>query len=139
MAEVSTAELAAALIAVFEGERLEAYQDSGGVWTIGIGHTKGAHEGQMITHEMAVQLFAEDAAPLLKMVADRPVLEAAALVSFGFNCGAHNLALILAGQGLITDPVHTTDRHGNVLLRGLVARRRLEETLILVSDDGKRA
>ena len=30
----------------FEGCRLAAYPDTGGVWTIGYGHTKGVAEGR---------------------------------------------------------------------------------------------
>lgn len=138
MAEITTLALAAALIGVFEGEKLQAYQDTGGVWTIGIGHTKGVEPGMVITHEQSLEFFAQDAQPLLAMVASRPVLEAAALVSYGFNCGAGALYKIISGQDTLSNPKHTTDRKGNTL-RGLVARRRLEETLILLSDDLKKA
>ncbi len=116
---VTLAEFAAALITVFEGERLTAYLDSGGVPTIGIGHTSSVIAGDVITHEQAIALFA---------------IEAAALASFGFNCGRGALAKVLAGGDLVSNPVHTTDRHGKVLA-GLVARRRLEETLIALSQD----
>jgi lysozyme len=130
--EVTLPELAAALIAVFEGCRLTAYRDSGGVLTIGIGHTRGVVEGQTISQGQAVQLFLEDQAPLLELVKGLPLLEAAALVSFGFNCGQGALQLVLAGHDVVSNPKHTTDRHGTVL-SGLVARRRLEELLILIS------
>ncbi len=136
MNPVTLAEFAAALIAVFEGCRLVAYQDSGGVLTIGIGHTKDVTAGQVITDAQAQAFFAEDQAPLLALVAGRPILEAAALVSFGFNCGMGALERVLAGQDTIGNPKHGTDRKGN-LLPGLVARRRLEETMILLSDDQK--
>jgi lysozyme len=48
-----------------EGCRLEAYQDSVGVWTIGVGHTAAAGEpipcaGMIITQEDADALFDED-------------------------------------------------------------------------------
>lgn len=36
------------LIKRFEGCRLTAYQDSGGVWMIGYGHAKGVKKGQTI-------------------------------------------------------------------------------------------
>lgn len=55
-------EFAAALIVVFEGERLRAYQDSGGVWTIAFGHTRGGHAGMSCTHADGVGWFQEDAA-----------------------------------------------------------------------------
>jgi lysozyme len=129
MNPVTVAELAAALIAVFEGCRLTAYQDSGGVWTIGIGHTTGVAEGQVITMAQAQAFFAEDQAPLLaKVGAGKGIADAAALVSFGFNCGMGALERVMAGQATLDQFVH--DGHGNVL-PGLVARRHLEETLML--------
>ena len=120
-------QFASALVEVFEGCHLHAYPDSGGIWTIGIGHTHGVHEGQTITREQADQYFAQDQAPLLATVTGRPLLEAAALVSFGFNCGLGTLREYLAGQTKLEDHVH--DRRGHVL-PGLVARRRLESMLI---------
>lgn len=36
-----------------EGLRLEAYQDGGGVWTIGFGHTSGVKIGQTCTRTQA--------------------------------------------------------------------------------------
>lgn len=135
---VATSELAAALGAVFEGDRTTAYQDSGGVWTIGIGHTgPDVHQGLTWTHQQSMDAFARDEAALFGLVTARPILEAAALIDFGYNCGAGNLRKALAGDVLaeIAQPVHTTDRHGTVL-PGLVARRRLELLLIQVSRQG---
>lgn len=130
--DVTVQELATTIIAMAEGLRLKAYQDSGGVWTIGIGHTKGVQEGFTITADLASALFAEDAAPLFAKVAGLPILEGAALVSFGYNCGMGALQRVLDGQDTIANPAHTTDRHGNVL-PGLVNRRRLEELLCALS------
>lgn len=126
-------ELAASLTAAFEGLRLKAYQDSGGVWTIGIGHTgKDVTPGLTITPEKAYELFAADQAPLVATLAGRPILEAAALADFGFNCGRGALSKVLDGTDSIDNPKHTTDRKGNVL-GGLVARRKLESLLIRIS------
>ena len=121
---------ATALLHVFEGCRLKAYKDSGGVWTIGHGHTKTAKEGMEITIEQAQKLFEEDCAPLLKLVEGKPLLEAAALVSFGYNCGAGALKRVLAGTSDRTTFVK--DKKGNTL-PGLVSRRRLETALIEAS------
>lgn len=123
-------ELAASLIMVFEGCKLEAYKDPGGIFTIGIGHTKGVFAGQTITLSQAQQFFAEDCAPLLKMVEDRPMLEAAALASFGYNCGAGALQRVLGGHATLLN--FTKDAAGHEL-PGLVSRRTLEENLILTS------
>lgn len=119
-------DLASALITVFEGERLTAYQDSGGVWTIGIGHTgPDVTPDLKITHELSMALFAKDQAQLLGLVAGMPLLKAAAMASFGHNCGKHALLKVIAGEDTMSNPIHTTDRHGTVQ-PGLVARRRLE-------------
>jgi len=123
-------QLAAALIAVFEGpEKLKAFQDGGGVWTIGRGHTLGVKAGDTCTHEQAVAWFASDQAPLLGIVADKPLFAGAAYVSFGYNVGKKALTNVLAGKDSIANPVHTTDRHG-VVENGLVSRRLLERLMI---------
>ena len=44
----------------FEGLRLNAYQDSGGVWTIGYGHTGNVHPGDHITQQQAEQYLRQD-------------------------------------------------------------------------------
>jgi len=125
---MNVATLAAALIRVFEGVRLTAYQDSGGVWTIGFGHTgPDVVSGQTITMETAALLLELDAAPLLALVKAEPMIAAAAYVSFGYNCGYHTLQLVLEGQAKLENFIH--DRHGN-LLPGLVRRRNLEAALI---------
>lgn len=130
--DVTVQELATTIIAMAEGLRLKAYRDTGGVLTIGIGRTKGVVEGQLITADQAAAFFLEDSAILFRMVAGLPVLEAAALVSFGYNCGPGALQRVLDGQDTIGNPQHTQDRKGNVL-GGLVNRRRLEEMLCALS------
>lgn len=133
MPDPNLVSLSTALLACLEGCRLTAYQDSGGVWTIGIGHTgPDVQPGMTITVAQAHQLCAQDQSHLLQMVADKPLLVGVALVSFGYNCGSGTLAKVLAGQDQISNPKHTTDRHGNVL-PGLVARRQLEMALIAAS------
>jgi lysozyme len=49
-----------ALTEASEGLRLKAYQDTGGVWTIGYGHTNGVRPNQVITKVVAEQLFEID-------------------------------------------------------------------------------
>lgn len=132
---MNLATLAAAMIRVFEGVKLTAYQDTGGVWTIGFGHTGSVDgvpiaAGMTITMEKAEDLLAIDAAPLFKQVAGLPVIEAACYVSFGYNCGAGALARVLSGQSNLTDFIR--DRKKNVL-PGLVSRRGLEAALISAS------
>jgi lysozyme len=128
----SVTEKAYALIAVFEGERLSAYQDSGGVWTIGMGHTgPDVYRGLTITSEHSLEDFDTDIQPMLiraLQISEHPqklslrAWQMAALISFGYNCG---LAAMNHPENM-AEFIH--DRHGNVL-SGLVARRRLEAAL----------
>ena len=78
----------------WEGCELKAYLDGGGVWTIGIGHTKTAKEGMVITMEQAISLFKEDCSPIEKTLNDKKVIIVSlsqqnydALCSFSFNLG----------------------------------------------------
>ncbi|MEA2767159.1 MAG: lysozyme [Acetobacteraceae bacterium] len=49
-----------ALIKVFEGCRLHAYQDVAGIWTIGYGHTLGVSAGVTFTQDQADQALVAD-------------------------------------------------------------------------------
>ena len=51
-----------ALIKHFESCKLSAYKDSGGIWTIGWGHTNHVQEGDTCTQEQADQWLIEDLA-----------------------------------------------------------------------------
>ena len=44
----------------FEGCRLNAYQDTGGTWTIGYGHTGKVMRGDRISQQQADELLEED-------------------------------------------------------------------------------
>lgn len=75
-----------------EGEKLTAYLDSVGVWTIGVGHTKGVKRGQRITSAESRELFEADIAEFEEAVNDLVKIpltqnEFDALVSFTFNLG----------------------------------------------------
>lgn len=48
------------LIRKWEGMRLGAYKDTGGVWTIGYGHTSTAKPGMVISKKKAEKLLRED-------------------------------------------------------------------------------
>lgn len=71
---------------------LVAYRDTGGVWTIGWGHTKGVKAGDTCTLEQAEQWLIEDT-----MQAEKAIIayvkvplndnQYAALMSFVFNVG----------------------------------------------------
>ena len=84
--------LCADFIKNFEGERLKAYQCSAGVWTIGVGHTKGVKPNDRVTKEESRKLFAQDLItfkfemlPLVKV--DVTQGQFVALLSFVFNLG----------------------------------------------------
>lgn len=83
----------AAIIQKWEGFRPKAYQDSGGRWTIGYGHTGTAKPGMTITQAEADRLFRVDVASAETAVKNyiRVPLkqyEFDALVSFTYNLGA---------------------------------------------------
>jgi lysozyme len=80
-----------ALIKRAEGLRLEAYQDGGGVWTIGYGSTLGVHEGMVITPGEAERRLMDDLArhditPHLDGCATTPN-QFSAMTSLAFNIG----------------------------------------------------
>ena len=81
-----------------EALRLKAYQDSKGVWTIGWGHTKNVHPGDVITREQAEQFIRDDFAWVARTLnadlvtgRDKPLVtqnEFDALCSLVFNIGS---------------------------------------------------
>ena len=81
-----------------EGLRLKAYQDTGGVWTIGYGHTSAAggmkvYPGLTITRAQAEQLLKDDLArmtyPVIKRLVKVDLTQGQfdALCSFIYNLG----------------------------------------------------
>jgi len=86
------------LIKQWEGLRLNAYQDSTGVWTIGYGHTTAAgkpyvHEGLKITEQKTEAILVRDLGQYERAVEDAVKVpltdnQFAALVSFTYNVGA---------------------------------------------------
>ena len=81
-----------------EALRLKAYQDCKGVWTIGWGHTKNVHPGDVITREQAEQFIRDDFAWVERTLnadlvtgRDKPLVtqnEFDALCSLVFNIGS---------------------------------------------------
>jgi lysozyme len=81
-----------ALLRQWEGCRLDAYRDIGGVWTIGYGHTRTARQGMTITQEQAEALLREDLRVFETAIADAVDVDLsdnqfAALVSWAYNVG----------------------------------------------------
>lgn len=81
----------------FESCKLNAYQDQGGVWTIGWGHTRGVTSGLSCLQEQADEWLMEDVGFAAASV-DKMVLvplkqnEFDALVDLAFNLGVENFS-----------------------------------------------
>lgn len=86
-----------ALLKSFEGCKLDAYQDSGGVWTIGYGCTHGVKPGLSISPQEADARLLEDlkdtAAQVRRVLKDCALNENqfSAVVCFTYNVGIGNL------------------------------------------------
>lgn len=124
-------DLSFSLISVFEGYKPYAYKDSGGRWTIGLGHTgPEVKEGLLWTLPQIISAYNVDTHLLVQAVATLTLgnVAKAAAISFGYNCGLQKLLNVLSGKDSINNPAHTTDERG-IILSGLVTRRRLEYVL----------
>lgn len=156
----------------FESLRLEAYPDpasdlakynaspqtwisagksidnlSGTPWTIGYGHTKGVNEGDICTEDQANQWLQEDCQWACDAVCNALTLELndnqfSALVSFTFNCGAHNLQnsellkeINDCNFNHITINFEAYDHAGGQVVGGLLRRRNAEAQLFLTADN----
>ncbi len=129
------------LIKGFEGLRLNAYQDSGGVWTIGYGHTGGVKPGDSISQAQAEQYLRQDTGSAQQAVRNAvkvPLTQNQfdALVSFTYNLGAGalqkstllkklNAGDYAGAQAEFGKFVHA----GGQVLQGLVRRRGEEAAL----------
>lgn len=131
------------LIKRFEGCRLEAYQDSVGVWTIGYGSTKGVYKGMKITEKQAEELLRKDLvnAELAVQKYDSKYHwtqnEYDALVSFAFNIGSIN-QLTAKGtrtKAQISAKIPEYRKAGGKVLQGLVERRIVEKELFDANSD----
>lgn len=143
-----TNEAGISLIKSFEKLRLKAYQDQGGVWTIGYGHTgPRVSEGMTITEEVAEMYLRADL-----MFAQSTVMaevkvpltdnQFAALVAFVFNIGAGHfagnatrkpsnvlLSLNAKNYAEAAKGLREWNKQGGAVSQGLVNRRAAEEHL----------
>jgi lysozyme len=133
------------LIRSFESLRLEAYDDGGGVWTVGWGSTRGVTPGMVITRERAEQMFADDLAEAeasLDALVDVKLSQGQrdALASFVFNLGAANFGTSTLRMRVNAREWHEASREfarwdkqriGGALrpVRGLLLRRHQEAAL----------
>ena len=129
------------LIQGFESLRLNAYQDSAGVWTIGWGHTGGVRPGDRITRAQADAYLQQDTGWAQQAVSDLvhvPLTQGQfdALTSFTFNVGRGaledstllrklNAGDYAGAQAQFGRWVHA----GGEVLQGLVRRRAAEAEL----------
>lgn len=128
-----------ALTERFEGCRLQAYQDSVGVWTIGYGHTRGVQQGMTCTQEQAEEWLVQDSLQAQDAVNDLVTVlltqpEFDALVDFTFNLGAGALAestmlrLLNAGDFAgAAGQFELWDHAGGKVVAGLLRRRLAEK------------
>ena len=134
------------LIKAFEGCKLEAYQCSGNVWTIGFGHTRHVEEGDKITQKVADYFLEYDLAMVethCKRLITVPLKQHQwdAIVSWCYNLGCGNLRastmlrVINAGEmDKVSEQIVRWDKVKGKPLAGLT-RRRLAEALLF--DSGK--
>ena len=130
-----------ALIKRFEGLRLNSYQDSVGVWTIGYGHTQNVVKGMTISEAEAENFLRSDSASAVNAVRKLVTVpldqnQFDALVSFVFNLGAGALAgstlLRKLNAGSYDDAAGEFGKWvhaGGKVLPGLVKRREAERQL----------
>ena len=128
-------------IAQFEGCRLHAYPDSGGVWTIGYGHTAGVTPSMSITMQQALLYLAQDLANKEKYVNKYNSIyhftqdQFDALVSFCYNAGQGNLVKLLDNGNKPLEVVkqelpNTCIKAKGKVLKGLIRRREAEAKLM---------
>jgi len=141
---------AAKLIAQFEGLRLNAYRDTGGIWTIGYGSTKDpftgvpVKQGDKISKETALEWLNKDIGQ--RQVAIRKLVKVpvtsnqlAALTSLAYNIGLgafqRSTLLRLLNQKApiqqVADQFLRWNKVNNQEVKGLTNRRILEKELFL--------
>jgi GH24 family phage-related lysozyme (muramidase) len=139
---LGVSESALDMLKVFEGLRLDAYDDSGGVATIGYGHTGDVQSGQRISQAQADRLLRQDihtAEAAVRENVDVPLTQGQydALVSFTFNTGTGALE-----SSTLLNKVNSGDNGGaeaefgrwvhddrGAALEGLVDRRAAEAAM----------
>ena len=125
----------------FEGLKLKFYRDSGGVGTIGFGHTRTVEHGQVITEKQANDLFDSDIgiaeARMKGKVTNWQLLkqhEFDCLVSLAFNLRSFNKLMTHLNfsreKFLNKIELYVHDIAGNKL-PGLVKRRAREKHLFV--------
>jgi len=134
------------LLTHFEGLRLEAYQDSVGVWTIGYGHTKGVTPSMKITESQANNLLKTELIEYQNYINEMVEVKLSqcqfdALVCWVYNLGPTNFKsstlLTLLNQEVkfqIPEQIRRWNRAGGKILKGLVRRREAEALMFAGRD-----
>jgi lysozyme len=145
---MTTSEAGIELIKQSEGLRLEAYQDSAGVWTIGYGNTYGVREGDTCTQEWAEERLQDDvrrAEAHVTRLVKLPLMQGQfdALVSFVFNLGYYALfrstllrKLNAGDYSGAADEFLRWNHAGGKVLKGLTRRREAERHMFLGGSNG---
>lgn len=132
-----------ALIKEVESCRLTAYQDDGGVWTIGWGHTDGVQQGDTWTQQQADDALVSDVGIYERCVEDRLEVgitdnQFSALVVFVYNVGCEafksSTLLELLNEGstwFVPQQMLRWNKVGGVVSKGLTIRRNKEVYLWL--------
>ena len=137
--------IAGEFISDFEGRSNVSYQCSAGVWTIGVGHTKGVREGMTCTDAQADEWLIEDireCVDVLGRYINRSVTKGQyiALVSLAFNLGPYNIVtrcpklMRALNSGDIEGAAKEfldCDRSNGKRVPGLTRRRKAEADLFL--------
>jgi len=130
-----------ALIKKFEGCELDSYVCSGGVWTIGYGHTAGVKQGDKINQDEADHLLTEDLEEFegyvnnaVEVALDQNQFDA--LVAWTFNLGPSNLKSSTMLEVLneekyskVPSEMKRWNKAGGKVLEGLIRRRDAEALL----------
>jgi GH24 family phage-related lysozyme (muramidase) len=138
-----------AVVKAFEGLRLNAYQDSVGIWTIGYGTTSDivpVRPGMVITEAQAETLLRQGLARFEQSVGELITVpltsdQFSALVSFTYNAGPGSLSESTLRRKLnnkdyagAADEFLRWNKAGGEELPGLTRRRQAERALFLSQD-----
>lgn len=129
---MKTSERGVELIRDREGCRTLAYQDTVGVWTIGVGHTRGVTEDDRCTEEQARDWLAEDlqwaeAAVNHGVKVSLEQHQFDALVSFVFNVGQGAFAASTLRRRINAGDPHAVDEFDRWHIPAEITSRRNAE------------
>lgn len=129
------------LVAEFEGLKLEAYPDPGGVWTIGRGHTRDVKPGMCCTVAQADEWLVEDLDETARLVSaavrvplTQPQFDALASFAFNVKGWSGSTLLLLVNEGkyvAAAEEFPKWDHCDGREVAGLLRRREREQALFL--------